>query len=1337
MNDAVLMNTPRINLFMNTFLKKSFLVAMVVMTAMWGMGGVISPSVAKAAAAGDLIRTASSSAVYYLGSDGKKHTFSSDKVFFTWFKDFSAVKTISQSEMLSYELGANVVVRPGTKLVQFVEVKGDGTFNVADPKVYAVSVGGVVSHIDSAATAVAMFGANWEKNIVAVPNYLFSNYTVGAGLTSSSKHPTGSLIKTADSATIYYVDGSSIRPVSSSAFEANGFMTEYVITVSSVSAYTQGTSVTAKEEALAMPQFGASGSVATGSGVTVSANSSTPAAQTIPKGASSAELMKFNLTAANDGAVTISQIKVKRTGVGSRNDWSSLYLYDGINRLGYGKTINSDETATFTNVNLSIPAGSTKTLSLRGDIKTGNDAGTGNRHFFTVETGAVTASGVVSGSFPISSNEMTVGGTSAGTMAIEKNGTLTNPAVGDKGARVAEFKLTTGGAEDVRIQRVALYSNGTISNANISNFKLYQADTLLASATAISNNLLTFDLSSNPYTLAKNQNRIFHVVADIDPSAKPTEKIKFYLDQATDLYGIGASFGYGVAVTNSYNGESTNFSEVEVQGGQMTVSLNNLSSQTLATNISGQKWLEFKISAAVNMEIKKWRLELHNNSTDLDISDNRICESNNSYLTNIKIQATDGTFATDSKDVCQFTNMNGNDNGIYNEYTDTLTMNAGTSKTFQVLMDSKVSNTPNATGLAKANAGKFYVVLGSTAAGSTYTFSGTAVKNTSNNQYIVDIVPSSNLTGSHVSFQSSQVTTTLGNYTGTITKVKGASQVDLLQYNLQAGSGSDITVSQIKFNSYVGNVGGALTLNQGGGVFAKDVVGTMSLFRKDGSNWVKVGTDASIDSAGYVTFKNLNWKITKGLTQTLVLRGDLNNSLQAPKDIAFDIADGNITAQDESSNSVNVLAARNGLANATGVKISVALSGSVTVSDNSSPKAALVAHGTADVPVLKVMLNAKNENFAMKKFRITQSVNGTNRSVDSVKVSYKNKDGVAKTAVVSLNSGNADFDLTNDPVWVAAGAPASLDVFATVKTINNAIGAYSADQLKFNFVEGDGTAGSYFEIVGDSNSTNYKINNNNGNGDVLVAGNFMTVYKAYPTFSKEALNSSTLNSGSQVIYKFKVTAVGPADTRIKLKKVALNINLAGAATGASMTLGGFTVQEDGTNLTKADSGTDAYHVYKGADGAVLDNAGILDSATSSDQTIYIAFIDGRTISAGSSKVYSVFANVSNISAGATTYSINTYLADTDTVKPASTISYLNNNIGNSKFALEDVAGANDTAAFYVWSDTSGTAGDSVNTDITTVTAPSGAAASSADWYNGYGLKDMGSAYGHTLTRSNN
>lgn len=1332
---------------------------MVVMTAMWGMGGVVAPSVAKAASAGDLIRTESSSAVYYLGSDNKKHTFTSDKLFFTWYKDFSSVKVISQSEMLSYELGANVVMRPGTKLVQFVEIKSDGTFNVADPKVYAVSTGGAISHIDSAATAVAMFGANWEKNIVAIPNYLFTNYTVAGQLTSSSKHPTGSLIKTADSSTIYYVDGSSIRPVSSSAFDANGFNTNYVLTVSSISAYTQGTSITAKEDMIANPQFGAA-VVVPGSGVTVSANSSTPASQTIAKGASSVELLRFNLTAANDGAANVSQIKIKRSGVGARGDWTSLYLYDGSVRMGYGKTINTDETATFNNLNLTIAAGSTKTLSLRGDMLEG--ATPGNQHVFTIESGAITAGGAVNGTFPISSNQMNVGGASAGSLTIEKSGSLSNPAVGDLGVKVAEFKLTAGSTEDVKLNRIALYQNGTISNANLSNFKLYEGSTLLASASSISNNLLTFDLSSNVYNLAKSQSRNFSVRADISASAKPAETVKFYVEEKTDIYGVGASFGYGTSVTiTSYNGTASNFSEVTLQGGQVTVSRLGPAAATLAKNMDGQNWLEFTVTAAVNLEIKNWRLEIHNDDTDLDMSDHRISSVSGSpvvpYLTNIKIMATDNSFSTDSKDITSFVNVDGANSGVYASYTDSFSMNAGTTKTFKVLVDSESAfDTNNAEGpLGKG----YYVVLGSSVSGSTYTFSSTSIKNSSNNQYITDIVPSSHLAGNKMTYGSATLDLTLGNYKGTQSKVIGSSNVDLLQYNFKAGSGSDMTVEQVKFIAYIASTtpvdGVTLTkeksaMGPSGFVFAKDVVGTTRLYRKDGSNWVQIGTAKSINS-GEITFDNLNWKIAKGVTETLVLRGDLNTTAvgNVPK-VAFDILDGSVTVKDESSNDktadVGGEEANGGTAssltyNSNRVMVSVSSGGSLYVADNSSPESSLVVAGTADAPVLKLKFNASDEGYSVKKFRISQAQNSTNsRSVDSVKVSYKNKDGVAKTATLSLSGSDANFDFGSDAsnyIWVPANGIAEVDVYATFKQISGTSGAYSGDQVKFVF-----SKNLAFEAVGESSNTIYATN-------VDVTGNLMTVYKAFPIFSKVALSESTFTNGaSNTIYKFKVTA--SQGSTIKLKKVALKINLTGPAAGSSLALNQVAIMEDNTDLTAGDSGTNAFRVYNGASTATT-GAGRLDQSDTSisstaagvqtgTQDVLIVFNDARTISASASKTYTISATLTGATSGSTTYSVNTYLAGNDTATAG--VNYLTNHsefVGatgaNSRYGLEAANGGSDEGAYYIWSDTSGTAGNGNNTDINSA-ANNAAGSSSSDWFNGYGLKSVGSTNNSTVSRTN-
>jgi hypothetical protein len=121
--------------------------------------------------AGDLIK-GSLPAVYYCGSDGKRYVFVNDKAYFTWYSDFSKVKTVSDSTLASIMIGGNVTYRPGVRMVKIQ----------SDPKVYAVSRGGTLRWISSEATAVSLYGTDWAKLVDDVADSFFVNYTVGADL---------------------------------------------------------------------------------------------------------------------------------------------------------------------------------------------------------------------------------------------------------------------------------------------------------------------------------------------------------------------------------------------------------------------------------------------------------------------------------------------------------------------------------------------------------------------------------------------------------------------------------------------------------------------------------------------------------------------------------------------------------------------------------------------------------------------------------------------------------------------------------------------------------------------------------------------------------------------------------------------------------------------------------------------------------------------------------------------------------------------------------------------------------------------------------------------------
>src|SRR3989339_840692 len=436
-------------------LKKLFFVAVSVMTV-FGVVGFV-PSGASAATAGSLIKMAGNSAVDYF--DGtKRYVFPQENVYKTWYKDFSGVMTISQAELQTYPIGGNVTMRPGTWMVKIT----------TDPKVYAVTPGGVLHHVDSESRALALWGANWNKMIVDVSDAFFVNYSTGTAL-SSNVHPTGSLIKRGTS--YYYVDNGNERPFASdAALTANMMNTAFA--VETTMDYPDGSSITGMESALTNVA-GSSSTVGTSAaGLTVSGGTMT-ASTSLPKGANVVKVGEWNFTAGPEGAVTLSSVTFKRTGVGTTTDINAFYLYDGVNRLTSGRTFNTSTNEVTMTLNMNIPAGSTKVLT--GVVNILTTANSGDEHVIGIEAASKVSSNAasVNGVYPINSNKQSIAGATAGTLAVAKNGSLNAARVGDRGVKVSEFNLAAS-TEDAWVSQVTLTQGGNTSNSAMSNFVLKQ-----------------------------------------------------------------------------------------------------------------------------------------------------------------------------------------------------------------------------------------------------------------------------------------------------------------------------------------------------------------------------------------------------------------------------------------------------------------------------------------------------------------------------------------------------------------------------------------------------------------------------------------------------------------------------------------------------------------------------------------------------------------------------------------------------------------------------------------------------------------------------------------------
>lgn len=117
----------------------------------------------------ELVKMEGNSAVYYKAVDGKRYVFPNQRIYQSWFSDFSEVRTITTDELYALQIGGNVCYKPNSRLVKVT----------TDPRVYWVDKFCVLRHVTTEALAKELFGDNWAKKVDDLSDAFFTNYHVG------------------------------------------------------------------------------------------------------------------------------------------------------------------------------------------------------------------------------------------------------------------------------------------------------------------------------------------------------------------------------------------------------------------------------------------------------------------------------------------------------------------------------------------------------------------------------------------------------------------------------------------------------------------------------------------------------------------------------------------------------------------------------------------------------------------------------------------------------------------------------------------------------------------------------------------------------------------------------------------------------------------------------------------------------------------------------------------------------------------------------------------------------------------------------------------------------
>jgi hypothetical protein len=841
-----------------------------------------------------------------------------------------------------------------------------------------------------------------------------------------------------------------------------------------------GSTVNGFEADLFNPAGGAttgSGNTSTGTGLNVALSSDTPAATTVPSGATGVVATKFNVTASNDGAIVLDSMVVTRSGIGDEAMIDKVYLYEGNSRLTTGRSISdSTQTASFSNINYTVAAGTTKTLSIVMDVAS---SASGEHMLGIASASAIDASGAtVSGSFPVRGNKMTLSSTAIGQVDVEENDTATDYTVysGESNVEIAKFNVSINSTENAAVESLTFYNAG---RDVVENLELYRGSEMVATG-VVSGDYITFELTT-PYEMEKGNTAQFTIMADI-VNARAADDVQLYIRYKTDVRVMGDTYGYYLDVAD-HDSDSTSMidpldssvqvAKTDIAAGQVTfTNVGTPLTNNVAKNSNDVALLDFNITAQTAVDVEKVGIILKDNdgSDDDDLSNlELLCDGA------IKAEWADPTDATSTA------------------MTDTSVWTIAANDTINCTVRVDIENTKGTDDIS-----------------ADVDISNWTFKDSSTGDSISDIIPSADLTGNTMSVVAASVTGATAAVPTAQTWVAGQT-FDVNGFNFTAGDAEAITVSSLTVTGYHDAAGGTSFTAGGTSGAMKDVVSSVELY-VDGT---QIGTTETLSTAGVAIFNTLNWDIDAGATEKVVVKvNTAKGSVSGTDSIKFAITSA---SSEYTSDGTTLSAGIDDVKDESDISVyqTVTDSGSITAAlDSNTPDSDLIVMGTEDVVMTKVKFSATNEDFVVEKLQVSNASSGDDEEYLGVKVRYTDSNGDTQTATGSFSGNTANFSGLD--IFVEKDEDAVVELLADLNTSTGGAANDTTTAL-------DVTTAEFRAVAQGSGSVTTT--------GTLVEGNDMYVYKSIPTvaFSPDTPSGVVSPSANAVLAKIDITASANED----------------------------------------------------------------------------------------------------------------------------------------------------------------------------------------------------------------
>lgn len=265
-------------------------------------------------------------------------------------------------------------------------------------------------------------------------------------------------------------------------------------------------------------------------------------------GAQRAPFTSVVLTAGSDD-VRIESIRIKRFGLSSSDNFESIALVDanGV-QVGSARSLNSRDEVSLGS-NFIVPANRSVTLAVIGNMTTDDDEFSSGS-IAGLEVAEVVADTRVQGTFPIrgaahvlSSSialqtvEISVGG---GGGSIEFNE--------DTEVASVNIDLISGDAdaEDAYLRSVILEQVGTADVSDLGDLMVYVEDERVDHTITVDRDRFIINFGGKGVMIEEGDD--VEIVVEVNTDRGYEESVQFAIDDVSDVYVLGATYGYGLPV---------------------------------------------------------------------------------------------------------------------------------------------------------------------------------------------------------------------------------------------------------------------------------------------------------------------------------------------------------------------------------------------------------------------------------------------------------------------------------------------------------------------------------------------------------------------------------------------------------------------------------------------------------------------------------------------------------------------------------------------------------------------------------------------------------------------